>query len=353
MKKAILLLLVAFCAISFLASAQKNVNVDNKRFSFKHREVPLKPLEPRSFYYAVQLSLPETVRKYVDQDMLLDVINIEGQRRTDEPKDNDVIVNVSMEPVVITNATIRDRYVETKDKKTGRVSRTYYYWAEITYDFAAYLSVTQNGESVLKLNLATRARPKIYKSDEYGSSRQASEYWNNNKEILKEKFTREEATSVVKTVTRKLSDEYGYPIQTEAALIKTIKEKKHPENDPLRAMSDAIEANVSALDGNTPLQEADMAEIIEYFKAIPQRYTDDKLKADIRLRYVAYYNLCRIYLYLEQPDNVAEWANLLIENGHDKKDGERLMKDAEKLKEKLTQSGMNSRYFDPESFFED
>jgi hypothetical protein len=58
-----------------------------------------------------------------------------------------------------------------------------------------------------------------------------------------------------------------------------------------------------------------------HFKSIPERYTDPKSKTDMNLRSAAYYNLCKIYLFLDEPENVAEYADLIFANGIDTKSG--------------------------------
>lgn len=352
MKRFFFLIVTAFLIVgtNLDLSAQKNVNVDNLRFSYKIRNLPSTPLEPRSFYYGSSLVLPLTIKTFIDEVSLADKLNIEGQRFTAEPKDGDVMVNISMEPITIENSTVRDRYVESKSKD-GRVSRTYYYWVEVSYSFAAKVVVMRGSKQIYEYAPVTRNQTYTFKSGEYDTGRAASGYWRDNKDMLREQFTRERTDQVMDLTSSRLSDLYGFRVVSEGALIKTINEKKHPENEALRAMSQSIENKVKALDGTTPLTEADMADEIEYFKNIPVRYTDPKLKADVRLRYVAYYNLCRIYIYLDQPEKVREWADLLTQNGHDKKDGERLIDDAQKIIDRFNASDIKTRQFNPDTFF--
>jgi predicted ATP-binding protein involved in virulence len=99
------------------------------------------------------------------------------------------------------------------------------------------------------------------------------------------------------------------------------------------------------------LTEDDVAEELQYFKELPTRYTDPKLKADVKLRYVGYYNVAKIYLYLDMPDKVAEYANLLFENGHDKGDAKKLNEDADKLKALFDSSEIKARHFSTDPYF--
>ncbi|MDR3268355.1 MAG: hypothetical protein LBT83_04730, partial [Tannerella sp.] len=89
-----------------------------------------------------------------------------------------------------------------------------------------------------------------------------------------------------------------------------------------------------------------------YFKRIPEKYADPNHKADVRLRYAAYFNLCTIYFFADEPEKVAEYADRLIANGHDAKDGEQLKKEAAALKKAFDKTGIRTCHFDPKTYFD-
>lgn len=350
MKKKIQLLSLSFILFFFNSYAQKNVNVDNLRFSYNERANPTNPLDPPFFYYASKINLPNSVLNFVDESSLYQKLFIEGQRVTDNPTEKDLIINVSISPVTYQSNEIKEYVNESKDKQ-GNITRTYSYWLELTYSYSASATVTKGDANVKKYNLASSSNYK-FQSPTYSTRKAAVEYWDSNKEILREKFTNERINESLSALTLSLSKEFGFSISKIPGLIKTINEKKHPENDALRAKSEEVKTKMESLDGTQALTEEDFADVIEYFKGIPQIYSDPKLKADVRLRYVAYYNLCRIYMFINQPEKVSEYATLLFENGHDKKDQERLMKDATNLQERLNKAIIKSTQFSTDSYFE-
>jgi len=342
----ILTVLLLTCSVY----AQKNVNVDNLRFAYWERLLPKKPQQPMFFYYSIEMDMPRSVKIHVDEGQLQDQLVIAGQRYTDDPKEGDMLVHLKMAPVNILNSTVKERVVESKSK-SGEVTRTYYYWVEVNYNFEAQAVASISQVKKEAYSLYNRVHTQAFKSQEYNTRKGASDYWNNNREVLVEQFTRECADNAIKKLTTSLSADFGFPIVKTSVLIKTINEKKHPENDLLRSKSSQLKATMEKLDGKTPLAKEDMKELIAYFKSIPERYTDTELKADVRLRYVAFYNLCRIYLFLDQPKNVKKWADLLFANGHDKKDAERLTEDAESLHKRLNQTIIKATQFDTEDYF--
>jgi hypothetical protein len=351
MKKKIL-----FCLIALLAAnsyAQKNVNIDNLRFTYTYRELPNRPLNPMFFYYYPVINIPNSMVQVSDIDYLYDRLRIDGQRKADVFSDDCVRVEVSMENIIFESTDIKEYVTEEKDKDGNVTERKRSYSAIVTYTFAAYSVTSYQGKDIAKYSLYTRFNPLKYESPYFRTSKEASEYWRNNRDNLKEKFTLELTQDVIQKVSTNLSSMLGFPIRQTNDLIKTINEKKHPENEAFRTASNQLKNKLEAITPNVPLQEEDVADLIEYYKNIPERYTDPSLKADVRLRYAAYYNLCKIYLYLEQPYNVKPYANLILSNGHDTGDCKKMIEAAEKLSERLNASDIvKTRNFNPDDYFE-
>jgi len=345
--------LILMIVASITLNAQKNVNVDNYRFNYKERDMPLHPLEPRSFYYATKITMPGSIRNLIDEEQLYDNLKIQGQRLTEEPKEDDLLVTVVMGNFNIKSSDVVTRVVENKDKDGKVTSKNYYYSVVVAYTFDSEMIGTKGEKEVIRRRIYSLNSNMSYKTNEFNSSKAASDYWNNNRENLKENLIKELVSNSISESSKALTLNFGFPVNQKSNLIKTINEKKHPENLDLRAKADALKNRLEALDGTIPMTEEEISDIIEYFKGIPTRYTDPKLKADVRLRYVAYYNLCKIYLFLDQPEKVREYADAITANGHDKKDGERMNKEAIKLIQRFRNSDIKTRQFDPESFFVD
>ena len=330
--------------------AQKSVNVDNLRFMYKERQLPQKPLNPPFFYYSVKIDLPTSMKMLVNEESLYEQAFIEGQRDTFEPSAEDVLISVKMSPVIIVSSAVKERIAERKERN-GTIVKDYFYRMEIVYNFEATYVAAKQGKVLNRYTMCSRARNFTFKTTEYRTQKEASDFWRNNREVLIEQFTRECADNSMASLTTSLNLNFGFPITGKSALIKTINDRNHPENDALRANSNEIKARMEVLDGSTPLTEDDMSDIIEYFKDIPARYSDKSSKADAQLRYVAYFNLCRIYMFVNQPEQVKEWADLLLANGIDKKDAQGLKKDADALIKRFDKSGIRTAQFDTNDFF--
>ena len=330
--------------------AQKSVNVDNLRFSYFERQLPQRPLNPPFFYYAVKIDLPGSIKNFVDEQGLYEIAQIVGQRVAYEPADDDVIINVKMSPVIIIGNSVKERIAEKK-ARDGTITKDYFYKMVVVYSFESNAVVAKKGAVLYRFSMLSRINNISFESIEYKTRKEASDFWRNNREVLIEQFTRECAEKSMVTLSKSLNGFYGFPIIRESALIKTINERNHSENEILRANSNEIKSRMEALDGMTPLTEDDMADVIDYFKSIPDKYKDTSSKADAQLRYVAYFNLCRIYMFINQPEQVKEWADLLFTNGIDKKDAQGLKKEADAMTKRFDKFGIRTAQFDTEDFF--
>jgi hypothetical protein len=97
---------------------------------------------------------------------------------------------------------------------------------------------------------------------------------------------------------------------------------------------------------NEPLNKVKqkMQPVIDYFEKIKKEYiTSDK--EDRKMRYASYYNLAKIYIYLDEPEKAMAEAGALAMNDFDEKDGKMLQQAAVLLADKLRKNNANTRHF--------
>lgn len=350
MKKTILFLFATLVTLSSFAQKEvKNVNVDNLRFSYKERNLPKKNFDPMFFYYTSQFLIHPSLEGVVGNKELADQLQIIDQRKAKNERGANMLVRVSMLPIEIIEFKVERRMEDIKNKR-GETIRKRIYWLEVAYSFAASADIVDKKSSTIvsKYEIQNRKETRIFRGREYDNVQAAEIYWDNNEGLIMEEIIRAEMLGAVERLNVMLEKDYSFLISNKAGLIKTINEKNHPENQNLREKSSSLAATLTKLNGTHPLQLERVEDELNYFMRIPQRYQADT-KPDIRLRYVAYYNICRIYLFLEQPKNVERWANLLYENGFDTKDRERLVKDAINLQQALN-NPIGTLQFDPQDY---
>ncbi len=351
MKHLISILLAVFCLQSTFGQT-KNVNVDNLRIqNIALRIAPTQPLEPLFFHYATRLTITPSTKQRVTPEEVEDAIYISGQKKVTEPIAGDMIIYVDLGNLTIESSNISERREESKDKD-GKITVYYYYKLNVSYKFDARYKIMLDDNVLAEEKVYDSFFSQNYTSREYSTHKEASDYWRNNRDVLISEFTRNLSINTASKASSVASSRYGFPVIRTYDIIKTINEKKHNENEAFRAATEALKTEIQSMTGNTGMNRDRINGLIDYFKNIPQKYPDQKLKADIRLRYAAYYNLCKIYLYLDEPENVAQYADLILSNGHDKKDEERMKKAADNVKAVLDRTKIKTRHFDPNQYFE-
>ncbi|MDR2127070.1 MAG: hypothetical protein LBP63_09610 [Prevotellaceae bacterium] len=350
--KTIFLQVIALFASIGSMSQTKNVDIDNLRFRVEYRSTPEAHLNPVLFIYSTQVKATKSTENRVSLDEINSVIGIAGQRRTDDIESADVNIVLELGDLVIEKSDIADRVEETKDKNGKITSVRHYFRVNVVYSFSGLYKIFQR-EKLLHSATVYNNTQQTYSSSEYSSRKDASEYWRNNKDVLISQFISTLSKQIAQHASNYASQKYGFPIVRTTDVIKTMDEKKHLENETFKEMCNKLKAEFDKMTPENSVNKDNLIEIIDYFKSLPAKYSDPKRKADIKIRYASYYNLCKIYYYLDEPGNIAEYADLLIQNEYDPKDGENLKKEAYQLKIVLSRTEFHTRHFDPYAYLEE
>jgi len=329
----------------------KNVDIDNLRFSVTYRELPTKPLKPLFFTYTAQTNASKSTEQRISVDEISDAVTIAGQRKVDGGEEAVISVVINLGNLMVLNSSVAERKEEHKNKEGKITSTSYYYKVNVEYTFEASFKIMRGKEQLYTNNYISSVSKHVHSSDEYSSRKNAADYWNNNREVLVSEFARNLSLQTANAASKAASSQYGFPVIRTTDIIQTTDEKKHPENDAFRTACTALKGELESMTAETGMNREKVQEIIDYFKTIPERYTDPKLKADIKLRYTAYFNICKAYLYLDEPENVAAYADLLFRNDYDKKDGTKLQKTAEELLRMLSKTEITTRHFNTDDYF--
>lgn len=349
MRKFIVLFLMPLLSFGVIAQT-KNVNVNNFWFSYAYRALPTKPLDPMYFNYAVKINATSIVKNNVQIEEIANALNIRGQVKTENFADASVLLELSLGNIHISSSNVDERKEESKDKEGKVTSTRYYYSAIVNYTYESSYRVVQGDKTLMESAIYSSSNTLTYKTSEYGTRKEAADYWNNNREMLVSGFYRDLIFKSADVATNRASSAYGFPSYSNVRdVIKTMSEKKHNENTTLREVTASLKNELQAMTPNIPLNREKIGDIIAYYKNLPVKYADPKSKADQHIRYIAYYNLCKIYYFLDEPENVAQYADLITSNGYDHKDGEKLKKAANELMAAFDRTGIHSRHFIPKN----
>ena len=340
MKKISILFLL--CLTSLFSYSQKlKVDLDRETLRVNYVKLPTKPvLDFNDRTFSIKANGPKAMQ-------LEDNIIIQGFEKVNAGGTIDVQIDV--ENVLIDKVDIVKREVVKKDKDGKVTSRTYYYKPVISY--------TTRGFYYTKDQTGNTGRNRLGKSGnsftgkEYSRYRAAQDYYNNNKYTFKNNFTKKFTRDIINTINNTLNRKYGYVVANKSTILWILDSKKNPEYKAhKKALADIREA-FSEMKFDRPVDniKEKIKPIVAYFESVIPKYNEVKPKKHRKMRYASFYNIAEMYYYLDMPDEAIIYARKIIDNNYDKKDGERMIKSCNRLKEQFKKNKINTRHFPVET----
>jgi hypothetical protein len=342
MKKIFLcLLLVSYTAIIF----GQRVDLDKACFTHNYKSLPSIFLDKSYNTFSIQVT-KSTALKVLSVETNTNGINIEGKKKLESG--GHLLINLDLGDFNIESSEVKERVDIQKDKDGKETGRKYYYRVDVVYTFTANASAKDyTGKDYRYWILSQRNEKKTYSTAEYSKSSDATNYYNNNRLEIKTRLIEEQINSAVSTLNSSLNTTFGYVTDSARECFWDLGSKKHAEfANYTAATATAIEAIQMIAAIKIPSESLEkLRPSIEYYKSLIEKYTSDD-KGDKKIRYGAYYNLGLIYLVVEQFDLAKEAGENLIKNDYDKKDGEDIIKRADKVKADLEKHQLSSRHFE-------
>lgn len=264
-----------------------------------------------------------------------------------QPLDNrgDLHLDATLKPIQFLESKVESRTVKSKDKAGRETSQTYYKCV-VTYESGfAWNMRSKDGRDVSGRALSLHGSGiKKYDCTEKNSYKDAYDAYHNNRQQINRDIAANEIQTFLGEMSRDMNRMFGYRPDKDKFNLWIVDSKNHPEEEGFSKHFESVKAIFGAMSpyGLNPTDLEALRPSIEYYQSIPDKYRADE-KADIKLRYAAYFNLANIHLFLDNPEKAMEYANLLIQNDYDKGDGKDFLKDAEKLRFLLFERKISGR----------
>jgi len=230
---------------------------------------------------------------------------------------------------------------ENKDKD-GNVTKTYFYKVVESY------STMGNSASIKDIDKSRThlAFNQSYETKVYNKSADAVSDYN----LRKNEWYSDFKSKVERDTYFQLNYFYnifmGYPVSKNTVKLWLIGSKKNPDfqshQDALKIMQDVF-ATVT-YDKLPENIKQNLQPAITIFENTITKYPDDNRKHR-KLRYSGYYNLMKIYYNIDDFDKATEYANLLITNNYDSKDGKDMLELINKRKKDMETVHVTSLHF--------
>jgi hypothetical protein len=322
--KKIIFLFVLF--ISFSGFSQ-STNLDREYFHYSVIDLPTHPI-----------SNPADRTFSVNDDY----IAIAGFSRVGS--DGTIQIDFMFNGTTVEDFIIKEIKHEKKDKKGDVISTRYTYNLDLDYisTGAVFIKNTLTGQD-FNDRYSYNAN---YTKYGFKSRAKAQRYYDNNRRSLNKKYRNKHIREMEETIQNYLNRTYGYPINSGKDNFWILSRKSHPEYYKHHEAFEKARLAFVKMSYNSPTNqiERDLQPVIKYFKEVIPRYTGKKKKAR-KVRYASYYNLAKIYFYLDNMEKTREYGQKLIDNNYDKKDGKAFIRRANELQDLFYANGVNSRHF--------
>lgn len=325
-------------------SAQR-VDLDRFNFTASFRNFPEDPLPEAYKTYNVRIEPAPSLGLGYGVDQQENMIQIEGLKKV--PGTGHITVLALLDDVVIEKTESRER-VEIKKDKQGIETRKTYFSTEMTYSFSARVSVYDYKGNTLISNhvLSDRENRRTYKGSEYSNPVDAANNFNSKMLEIRNNIARQLVNTAINNLNTTLNARFGYSIQRVNDMFWVLNNKRHPEYSAQQKAWNSFKNAIVLMNAEQPLDNVreKLKPVITYFDKIKETYSGTDKEAR-KLRYASYFNLAKLYLYLDDPSAAIKEADALSMNDYDENDGRALRAVAERLDEQLKRNNASTRHF--------
>jgi hypothetical protein len=342
MKKIIFTFLVA---VSFSIVKAQRVDLDRFNFTASFRNFPEEPLQGEFKTYNVRIEASPSLGLGYGAYNMENMIDIEGMKRVTGT--GHITILTMLDDIVIEKSEIKERVEIKKDRQNVEIKKSFFS-TEMTYSFSARATVYDfKGNTILNnYSLFERDHKRTYKSTEFASPAEASNNFNGKILETKSGIARQLVNNVISTLNNLLNTRYGFATQKVNDIFWILNNKKHPEYSEQQKAWNNFKNAIILMSPDEPLDKVKekLKPVIAYFEKVKSSYTGSDKEAK-KLRYASYYNLAKIYIYMDDPAAAIREADALAMNDYDESDGRNLRAIAENLDARLKKNNANSRHF--------
>lgn len=339
------LIFTLFAFIVACSVSAQRVDLDRFNFTASYREFPDEPLPTAYKTFNVRIEAAPSLGLGYSTVNLENSVLIDGLKKVSGT--GHVTVLAILDDIVVEKTETTERVQITKDRQNVETRRSYFA-TEMVYSFSARASVYDYKGNTILSNyiLFNREDKRTYKSPEYSSSAEATNYFNNKIMDVKTNIANQLVNSVVSNLNSTLNARFGYTVRKVNDIFWVLNNKKHPEYGEQQKAWNNFKSAIVLMSPDEPLDKVreKLKPVISYYDKVKTIYTGSDKEAR-KLRYASYYNLAKIYIYLDDPTAAMREADALSMNDYDESDGKMLRSVAESLDLELKKNNASTRHF--------
>ena len=339
-------LILVFCtSLIFISLTAQRVDLDRFNFTASYRDFPDEPLPMEYKTFNVRIEAAPSLGLGYSVTNLENLISIEGLKKVTGT--GHITIIAILDDIVIEKTETKERIQVTKDKNNVEIRKSYFA-TEMIYSFSARATVYDYKGSTVVSNyiLSERENKRTYKAPESSNPVDAVNNFNNKVLEIKSNLSKQLVTGAISSLNSYLNTNYGYAVQKVTDIFWVLNNRKHPEYSEHQKAWNNFKNAIVLMTPDEPLDKVKekLKPVIAYYEKVKTIYTASDKEAK-KLRYASYFNLAKIYIYLDDPGAAMREADALAMNDFDESDGRNLRAVAESLDEQLKKNNASTRHF--------
>jgi hypothetical protein len=333
------LLAILFC----LTAAAQKVDLDGEPLTANFTRLPRKPFPADYLTYSAVLSAnPQDLKSVgLAEPFFISNLQVFGFQKVNTG--GNFNIDLSLSDYRQTGSETKTATTKTKDRAGKEIeTKTYYY--EVKYEHGLTLKVrNQDGKQLEERSLLGGEH--TFKSREFSTVGEVNNYI---RAALGQDLAKEDQNAIVgamRDIYDHLNSQYGYTPTKTTFKLQILDSEKHPDYAGFQQAYKGAKVAMNSMKPDVALDSVKLAlkPVMEYFSQQKDKYNPAE-KGDKKLKYACLYNLSLLYFWTEDFEKATEFANALIANDYDPKDGKRLIEDIEELQKEFEKTGKTSRH---------
>jgi hypothetical protein len=337
-------LFLAFLCLLPSTQAQK-VDLDGEKLPIQYLRMPKKPFPAAYKYYSTTVSAKpnDLPRMGMSENSVLKYAVVPGYKRIDKGGDFNIEVSIS-DFRYEGPAEVKNNTTTTKDKAGKEVKTTTYH---VETRFLHFLSAKLQDKSEKILYEKTwNDLVQTCKSRQFNSLKEANDYIKNGASSDVSKQDQDAMYKAMGTMQQELAQYFGFSTMNETFKIQVLDSKKHADYEGFQSAYQHAKAAFATMRADQPLDSVRLRAqpAFDYFDKQKDAY-DAADKVGKKLKYACLYNMALMHYWLENFDQAETFANAVVANDYDPKDGKRLLEDIIDQRANLERCKRSSSHF--------
>ncbi|MBC7775991.1 MAG: hypothetical protein H7246_11200 [Phycisphaerae bacterium] len=337
-------ILLAALFFTLPVQAQK-VDLDGEKVPVQYLRMPKKPFPADYKYYSAIVSAKpnDLPRIGMSEKSVLQYAVVPGYKKVE--KGGDFNIEVSLGDFRYEgNAEIKTNTTTTKDK-SGKEIKTTTYNVETKFVHTLSAKLQDKTDKVL-YQKSWNEYPQVCKSANFNSSTEAAKYIKDGAGRDVGKQDQDAIYAALANMKEDLARTFGYTPITENFKLQILDTEKHPDYAGFQQALKDANAAFATMRADKPLDSVRILSqsAIAFFEKQKDKY-DAADKAGKKLKYACLYDLGLLHYWLENFDQAETFAQAVVANDFDPKDGKRLSEDIAEQRANQTRCSRSSSHF--------